>query len=159
MGWADMRSVVPIAERAALAAVEADTEDAWTHHGLAYTSLCARRFDDAVAEFELALRLNPNFSLAQAFYGAALCYSGRWEEGDMVSTLGTGRPAAQACGLPRYHARRSFDGAWRSAQHRALRNDQAGTLKEYPHGHARLLAMQHPSPFWITFYRELIGTR
>jgi TolB-like protein len=84
MGWADMRSVVPIAERAALAAVEADAEDAWTHHGLAYTSLCARRFDDAVAEFELALRLNPNFSLAQAFYGAALCYSGRWEEGDMA---------------------------------------------------------------------------
>jgi len=84
MGWADMRAAVPIAERAALAAVEADTEDAWAHHGLAYTYLFARRFDDAIAEFELALRLNPNFSFAQAFYGVTLCYSGRWREGDLA---------------------------------------------------------------------------
>jgi tetratricopeptide (TPR) repeat protein len=28
----------------------------------------------------LALRLNPNFSMAQGYYGLALCYSGRWEE-------------------------------------------------------------------------------
>jgi TolB-like protein len=84
MGWADMRAAVPIAEREALAAVEADTEDAWAHHGLAYTYLFARRFDDAVAEFELALRLNPNFSFAQAFYGVTLCYSGRWKEGDLA---------------------------------------------------------------------------
>ncbi len=84
MGWADMRAVVPVAERAALAAVEADAEDAWAHHGLAYTYLFERRFDDAIAEFELALRLNPNFSLAQAFYGVTLCYSGRWQEGDLA---------------------------------------------------------------------------
>jgi len=84
MGWADMRSVLPIAERAGLAAVEADSEDAWAHHGLAYTHLCAQRFDDAIAEFEQALQLNPNFSLAQAFYGATLCYSGRWKDGDLA---------------------------------------------------------------------------
>ncbi len=84
MGWADMRAAVPIAKRAALAAVEADTEDAWAHHGLAYTYLFERRFDDTIAECELALRLNPNFSFAQAFYGLALCYSGRWQEGDLA---------------------------------------------------------------------------
>jgi len=84
MGWADMRAVVPIAERAALAAVAVDTEDAWAHHGLAYAYLFARRFDDAIAEFELALQLNPNFSFAQAFYGVTLCYSGRWQEGDLA---------------------------------------------------------------------------
>ncbi len=83
MGWADMATTAPIAERAALAAVRADSEDPWAHQGLGYAYLFARRFDDSLAEFELALRLNPNFSLAQAFYGAALCYCGRWEEGDL----------------------------------------------------------------------------
>src|SRR4051794_30035100 len=39
MGWSEMAPTVPIAERAALAAVEADREDAWAHHGLAYTYL------------------------------------------------------------------------------------------------------------------------
>src|SRR4051812_35677832 len=56
MGWSDMAPTVPVAERAALAAVEADREDAWAHHGLAYTYLFRRRFDDALAEFELALK-------------------------------------------------------------------------------------------------------
>ena len=85
MGWGDMATVAPIAERAALAAVEADSEDPWAHHGLAYVYLFARRFDDSLAEFELALRLNPNFSLAQAFYGVTLCYCGRWQEGDLAA--------------------------------------------------------------------------
>jgi TolB-like protein len=84
MGWADMSTVAPTAERAALAAIEADSEDPWAHHGLAYVYLFARRFDDSLAEFELALRLNPNFSLAQAFYGVTLSYCGRWQEGDLA---------------------------------------------------------------------------
>jgi len=40
-----------------------------------------RRFEDSLAEFELALRLNPNFSLAQGYHGLALSYCGRWQEG------------------------------------------------------------------------------
>ena len=43
--------------------------------------LITRRFDDSLAEFELALRLNPNFSQAQNYYAAALGFCGRWEEG------------------------------------------------------------------------------
>jgi TolB-like protein/cytochrome c-type biogenesis protein CcmH/NrfG len=85
MGWADMRKVVPLAERAALAAVEADTEDAWAHHGLAYTYLFEGRYDDSIAEFELSIRLNPNSSLTLALYGLALCYCGRWQEGDQAA--------------------------------------------------------------------------
>jgi TolB-like protein/cytochrome c-type biogenesis protein CcmH/NrfG len=81
MGWADMATVAPIAERAALAAIRADDEDPWAHYALGCVYLFARRFDDSLAEFELALRLNPNFSLAQGYYGLTLCYCGHWEEG------------------------------------------------------------------------------
>ncbi len=81
MGWADMATTVPIARRAALAAIRADSEDPWAHHALGSVYLFTRHFDDSLAEFDLALRLNPNFSLAQGYYGLALSYSERWEEG------------------------------------------------------------------------------
>ncbi len=80
MGWEEMATTVPIAERAALAAVGADSEDPWAHHAMAGVHLARRRFDDSLSEFELALRLNPNFSLAQGYYGLALAYCARWEE-------------------------------------------------------------------------------
>ena len=85
MGWADMTTVVPIAERAALAAIRADSEDPWAHYAWAAFILFTRRFDNSLAEFEVALRLNPNFSLAQGYYGLALSYCGRWEEGDLAA--------------------------------------------------------------------------
>jgi len=44
-----------------------------------------RRFDDALAEFELALSLNPSFALAQSVYGLALAFSGRWEEAGVAT--------------------------------------------------------------------------
>jgi TolB-like protein/cytochrome c-type biogenesis protein CcmH/NrfG len=85
MGWADMSAVVPTAERAALAAIRADSEDPWAHHALGNVYLFTRRFDDSLAEFEVALQLNPNFSLAQAYYGLTLSYCGRWEDADMAA--------------------------------------------------------------------------
>jgi tetratricopeptide (TPR) repeat protein len=84
MGWADVEAVT-IAECAAQAAIRADSEDPWAHLALACVHLFKRRFDDSLAEFELALRLNPNFSLAQGYYGLALSYCGRWEEGDLAA--------------------------------------------------------------------------
>ncbi len=85
MGWEDMATAVPAAERAALAAILADSEDAWAHYALASVYLFYRRFDDCLAEFELALRLNPSFSPARGLYGLALAYRGRWEEGDRAA--------------------------------------------------------------------------
>ncbi len=82
MGWMDMAAAAPVAERAALAAIHADGEDPWAHLALGHVYMLARRFDDALAEYELALRLNPNFALAQAYYGLSLSYNGRWQEGD-----------------------------------------------------------------------------
>jgi TolB-like protein/Flp pilus assembly protein TadD len=81
MGWAEMATSVAVAERAALAATRADSEDPWAHHALGSVHLFTRRFEDSLAEFEEALRLNPNFSLAQGFFGLALSYCGRWQEG------------------------------------------------------------------------------
>jgi TolB-like protein/cytochrome c-type biogenesis protein CcmH/NrfG len=85
MGWEEMSKAVPTAERAALAAIHADSEDAWAHYALASVYLFTRRFDDSLAEFELALRLNPSFSPARGYYGVALAYCGRWEEGDRAA--------------------------------------------------------------------------
>ncbi|MGH6714536.1 MAG: tetratricopeptide repeat protein, partial [Bradyrhizobium sp.] len=85
MGWEDMSRAGPAAEHAALAAIRADSEDAWAHYALASVYLFNRRFDDCIAEFELALRLNPNFSPARGLYGVALSYRGRWEEGDRAA--------------------------------------------------------------------------
>jgi tetratricopeptide (TPR) repeat protein len=79
-GWADMPTAVRIAERAALAATRADGDDPWAHYALGCVHLLLRRFDDSLAEFELALTLNSNFALAQSVYGLALAFCGRWED-------------------------------------------------------------------------------
>jgi|SRR5579862_5314991 len=80
MGWEDMAVAAPLAERAAQTAIRADSEDPWAHYALGCVYLFSRRFNDSLAEFELALRLNPSFSLAQCYYGLALSYCGRWQE-------------------------------------------------------------------------------
>ena len=79
MGWEEMAKAVPAAERAALAAIHADSEDAWAHYALASVYLFTRRFDDCLSEFELALKLNPSFSPARGYYGVALAYAGDWK--------------------------------------------------------------------------------
>ena len=63
-----------------MAAIAADSEDAWAHTALGSVYFSTRRLDHSLAEFELALQLNPNFSLAQGYYALALCYSGRWQD-------------------------------------------------------------------------------
>ena len=62
MGWTDVAAGRSIAERAAQSAIMADSEDPWAHYALAAVHLSARRFDDSLAESELALRLNPSTS-------------------------------------------------------------------------------------------------
>ncbi|HEY6858841.1 MAG TPA: winged helix-turn-helix domain-containing protein [Pseudolabrys sp.] len=85
MGWADMPTAIPIAQRAALAAIQVDSEDPWAHHALGCVHLLTRRFDDSLAESALALRLNPNFSLAQAIYGLTLAFCGHWQKADAAA--------------------------------------------------------------------------
>ncbi|UPK36372.1 winged helix-turn-helix domain-containing tetratricopeptide repeat protein [Bradyrhizobium sp. 186] len=77
LGWADLATAAPVAEAAALAAVRCDHEDAWAHAALGSVCFSTRRLADALSEFEQALTLNPNFSLAQGYYALALSYAGR----------------------------------------------------------------------------------
>jgi TolB-like protein/cytochrome c-type biogenesis protein CcmH/NrfG len=79
-GWVELAKVAQIAERAALKAVQIDDSDAWAHTALGSVYFSTRRRDDAVSEFELALRLNPNFCLAQGYYALVLTYCGRTQE-------------------------------------------------------------------------------
>lgn len=123
MGWEEMSKAVPIAERAALAAIRADSEDAWAHFALASVYMFTRRFDDSIAEFELALRLNPNFSPARGLYGVALAYRGRWEDGDRAARqalrFSPRDPfAAVYCGVTAYcqYVGRNYDEAIRLAR-------------------------------------------
>jgi TolB-like protein/Tfp pilus assembly protein PilF len=85
MGWQDKAAAVATAEPAAQAALRADGEDPWAHYALGSVYLFTRRFDDCRAEFEWALRLNPNFSLAQAYHTLLLHYSGHSEEAELAA--------------------------------------------------------------------------
>ncbi|MGA8498677.1 MAG: winged helix-turn-helix domain-containing tetratricopeptide repeat protein [Xanthobacteraceae bacterium] len=123
MGWEDMAIAAPIAERAAASAILADSEDPWAHFALGGVYLFARRFDDSLAEFELALRLNPNFSLAQGYYGLALAYCGRWQEAVSAAQrallLSPRDPlSAVYCGIASYaqFVGRNYDEAMRIAR-------------------------------------------
>ncbi|MCA6117888.1 winged helix-turn-helix domain-containing protein [Bradyrhizobium sp. WSM 1738] len=80
LGWSDLATAAPTAEQAALAAIVADSEDVWAHTALGSVYFSTRRFEHSLAEFELALQLNPNFSLAQGYYALALSYTGRWTD-------------------------------------------------------------------------------
>jgi tetratricopeptide (TPR) repeat protein len=123
MGWADMAAVAPVAERAAASAILADSEDPWAHQALGSVYLFARRFDDSLAEFETALRLNPNFSMAQAYYGLTLSYCGRWREAvpsvQRALRLSPHDPlAAVYCGIASYahYVGRNYEEAMRLAR-------------------------------------------
>jgi TolB-like protein len=122
MGWEDMATAAPVAERAAAAAILADSEAPWAHHALGCVYLFARRFDDSLAEFEAALRLNPNFSLAQGYYGLTLAYCSRWQEAANAAQralrLSPRDPlAAVYCGIAAYahYVGRNYEEAMRLA--------------------------------------------
>jgi TolB-like protein len=122
MGWEDMAIAAPIAERAAAAAILADSEAPWAHYALGCVYLFARRFDDSLAEFEAALQLNPNFSLAQGYYGLTLAYCGRWQEAANAAQralrLSPRDPlAAVYCGIAAYaqYVGRNYEEAMRFA--------------------------------------------
>ena len=164
MGWADIATVGPIAERAALASIQADSEDPWAHMALGSALLFKRRFEDSLGAFESALRLNPNFSLAQGYYGLTLSYCGRWREACVAAQralrLSPRDPfAAIFCGIAAYShfVGRNYDEAIRLATegirqrgdfvggHRVL-TAAAGMMGRDDLARAALLELQRAQP-------------
>ena len=80
LGWADLATALPTAERAALKAVEVSFDDAWAHTALGSVYFSGRRLEEAITEFEIALQLNPNFCMTHGYHALALCYCGRTQE-------------------------------------------------------------------------------
>jgi tetratricopeptide (TPR) repeat protein len=64
-----------------LAAISADRDDPWALLAVGASHLRTQRFDDALAAFDSALRLNPSFALAHGHRGLVLSSLGRWQEG------------------------------------------------------------------------------
>ena len=82
MGWMDMAAAMPIAERAALAAIRADSEDPWAHNALGHVHLFARRFDDSLAEFEIGAAAQSELRAGAGLLRPGAGYCGRWQEAD-----------------------------------------------------------------------------
>jgi len=80
LGWSDVSVAAPVAERAALKAVDAAGDDAWAHTALGSVYFSTRRLEAALSEFELALQLNPSFCMAHGYLALALCYGGKTQE-------------------------------------------------------------------------------
>jgi TolB-like protein/Tfp pilus assembly protein PilF len=81
MGWEERAWSVASHQHTHMAAIRADDGDPWAHLAAAFANVHLERVEDALAAFEAALRLNPNFALAHGLYGLALSWAGRWQEG------------------------------------------------------------------------------
>jgi TolB-like protein/Flp pilus assembly protein TadD len=91
MGWDPRESALALASDGARRALFLDTDDPWAHVALGYVLAWSARADEAIAEYQKALALNPNFAVAHWLLALALCYLGRAEEalthGDQAERL------------------------------------------------------------------------
>ena len=78
--WQPSESVLEPAWDFAQNAVRLDVDDPWAHLALGHLHRQRRELEDAVAEFQNAVALNPNFAFAHTHLGLALCFLGRSEE-------------------------------------------------------------------------------
>jgi TolB-like protein/DNA-binding SARP family transcriptional activator len=92
-GWKPRQSTMALAHDAAQNAVLLDVDAPWSHLALGYVHAQGRSTDDAIAAYERALALNPNFGLAHTYLGSALSVLGRCDaalaEIDVAERLGS----------------------------------------------------------------------
>jgi tetratricopeptide (TPR) repeat protein len=80
LGWALREPQLQQAAGLAARAEELDHSDPWAHLALGYVAFVRRRTSVAVAEFQRALALNPNFAAAHGYLGWALAFDGQSEQ-------------------------------------------------------------------------------
>ena len=86
MGWADKATAAPIAERAALAAIRADSEDPWAHSRLGCVYLfgaALRRLAGRDSNWRCGSIRTSRWR--RVITALALSYCGRWQEGDVAA--------------------------------------------------------------------------
>ena len=79
-GWEPSETGLARAWEIAQKAVRLDVDDPWAHLALGHLQRQRRELQEAVAEFQNALALNPNFAFAHTHLGLALCFLGRSED-------------------------------------------------------------------------------
>jgi TolB-like protein/Tfp pilus assembly protein PilF len=82
-GWQPSQSVLGPAWDAAQRAIQLDADNPWAHLALGHVHRQRLELQDAVAEFQNAIALNPNFAFAHTHLGLALCFLGRSEQGSV----------------------------------------------------------------------------
>jgi TolB-like protein len=80
MGWTSPDDFREAAAAAARRAIAIDDLDPWAHVALGHLNVIAKRTDEAVAEFDAAINLNPNFAAGYGWRGLGLAYAGRSDE-------------------------------------------------------------------------------
>jgi TolB-like protein/DNA-binding SARP family transcriptional activator/Tfp pilus assembly protein PilF len=92
-GWKSRQSTMVLAHNAAQNAVLLDVDAPWSHLALGYVHAQSRSTDEAIAAYEKALALNPNFGLAHTYLGSALSVLGRCDAAlaqiDVAERLGS----------------------------------------------------------------------
>ena len=80
LGWTLTESELQQASGLAARAEELDPSDPWAHLALGYVAFVRRQTIAAVASFQRAIDLNPNFAAAHGYLGWALAFDGQSEE-------------------------------------------------------------------------------
>ena len=79
--WGDRPAdLIPLAREAARTAIALDEHDPWGHVVLGRVHAYSRDHDNAVAELEKAIQLNPNLPIARGMLGLILAYGGKSEQ-------------------------------------------------------------------------------
>jgi TolB-like protein len=80
LGWSVPELQLQEATRLANRAAQLDDSDPWAHLALGFVAFVRRQTNVAVAEFQRALELNPNFAAAHGYLGWTLAFNGQSEE-------------------------------------------------------------------------------